>query len=66
VLNKNQKDSIHGRFQIAGEKVYLSYQAYGFDAKSSEIKATRQGKLDRDQFDLDLPPLSATLFVCQE
>jgi mannan endo-1,4-beta-mannosidase len=66
VLNKNQKDSIHGRFQIDGDRAYLSYQAYRFDAKSSGIKATCQGKLGQNQFDLDLPPLSATVFVCQE
>ncbi len=65
VLNKNQKDSIHGRFQIDGARIYESYQAYGFDAKSPDLRLVRQDKLHQNQFDLDLPPLSATLFVCQ-
>jgi mannan endo-1,4-beta-mannosidase len=65
VLNKNQKDSIHGRFQIEGTRLYESYQAYGFDGKSPDLKPIRRDKLHQNQFDLDLPALSATVFVCQ-
>jgi mannan endo-1,4-beta-mannosidase len=66
VLNKNQKDSIHARFQIDGTRVYGSYQAYGFDAKSPDLKSIRRDKIHQNQFDLDLPALSATIFVCEE
>ncbi|MGH7738848.1 MAG: glycoside hydrolase family 44 protein, partial [bacterium] len=66
VLNKNLKNNIHGRFQIDGSQAYSHYQAYGFNARSSEVKPWRQGTLNHNQFDLDLPPLSATLFVCEQ
>jgi mannan endo-1,4-beta-mannosidase len=64
VLNKNQKNSIHGKFQIQGKETYQSYQSYGFDSNSPEIKSLKKDKIDENKFDYSLPPLSATLLVC--
>jgi mannan endo-1,4-beta-mannosidase len=63
VLNKNQKDSIHGKFRIDGSQIYGQYQSYGFDAESPSIKFLRKGNLNQNKFEYDLQPLSATLFV---
>ena len=65
VLNKDQKDSLHGKFQFKGKGAYGTYEAYAFDAKSPEIKLVKKDKVDKDHFDYSLPPLSATLFVCR-
>ena len=64
-LNKSQKDSIHGKFKFQGRETYQSFEAYGFDAHSPEIKLVRKGKVDKDHFEAELPPLSATVFVCR-
>jgi mannan endo-1,4-beta-mannosidase len=65
VLNKNQKDSIQGKFSLQGNGAYKAFAAYGFDSKSPEIKFIKNGNIGANQFDYSLPPLSATLFVCQ-
>ncbi len=65
VLNKNQKDSLHGKFKFKGNEAYKAYEAYGFDSKSPDIKLVKNGNVDKDHFDYSLPPLSATLFVCR-
>ena len=64
VLNKNQKDSIHGKFKFKGNETYSSYEAYAFDRTSPEIKLVKKDKVEKDHFDYSLPPLSATVFVC--
>ena len=64
VLNKNQKDSLHGKFKFKAKEAYKTYEAYGFDSKSADIKLVKNGNVDKDHFDYSLPPLSATLFVC--
>jgi mannan endo-1,4-beta-mannosidase len=64
VLNKNQKDSIQGKFKIQGRQIYNTYECFGFDSKSAEIKPLKKDNLNSNQFDYSLPPLSATLFVC--
>ncbi len=65
VLNKNQKDAVHGKFKIQSNSEFAGYTCYGFDSHSPEIKAEKPGKLSNNQFDMNLPPLSATLFVCR-
>ena len=64
-LNKNQKDSIQGKFKVQGKTVYKTYEAYSFDSNSSDIKEVKKGNFDKDHFDYSLPPLSATLLVCK-
>ena len=65
VLNKNQKDSLHGKFKFQGKETYKEYEAYAFDAKSADIKQVKKDHIDKDHFDYSLPPLTATLFVCR-
>jgi mannan endo-1,4-beta-mannosidase len=64
VLNKNQKDSVHAKIKFQGTEVYQAFESYGFNGQSSEIKPFKAGPIERDHFDCELPPLSATLFVC--
>ncbi|HJT24204.1 MAG TPA: hypothetical protein VJ873_06480, partial [bacterium] len=64
VLNKNQKDFLHGKFKFKGQETYSSYEAYSFGKDSPEIKLVKKDKVDKDHFDYSLPPLSATVFVC--
>jgi mannan endo-1,4-beta-mannosidase len=65
VLNKNQKDSIHGKFKFQGKESYSTYEAYAFGKDSPEIKKVKKDNIDKDHFDYSLPPLSATVFVCR-
>lgn len=65
VINKNQTNSINGKFKIQGQTSYKAYAAYGFNAKSSAIQTLSGGSLSQNQFDYSLAPLSATLFVCR-
>ncbi len=64
VINKNQKDSLSGKFKIQGKTVYKTYASYGFDSKSPAIQPLKKDNLNQNQFNYSLPPLSATLFVC--
>ncbi len=63
VINKNQTDSINGKFKIQGQNDYKTYAAYGFNPKSPEIQSLSGGSLNQNQFNYSLTPLSATLFV---
>lgn len=65
VLNKNQKNSVHGKFKFQGRETYKTYEAYAFDSHSPEIKPVKKGGVDKGGFDYSLPPLSATIFVCR-
>jgi mannan endo-1,4-beta-mannosidase len=65
VLNKNQKESVSGKFEIQGKTSYQSWQRYGFDSQSAEIKLMGSGSLSQNKFDYSLPPLTASLFVCR-
>jgi len=65
VLNKNQKESVAGKFEIQGKTGFKTWQRFGFDAQSAEIKPTGSGSLSQNKFDYSLPPLSASVFVCQ-
>ncbi|HET9869675.1 MAG TPA: glycoside hydrolase family 44 protein [bacterium] len=65
-LNKDPQRTLHGVFEVRGQTPYARYQAYGFNARSPAVKPVRSGSLDQGRFDLDLPPLSATIFVCAD
>ena len=64
-LNKNQKDAAKGQIKIQGKSTYKTYEAYGFDGSSPEIKSFKKGNIDKDHFDYSIPPLTAMIFVCQ-
>jgi hypothetical protein len=65
VLNKNQRESLTGKFEIQGKEGYKNWQRYGFNPQSAEIKLMGSGALCQNKFDYSLPPLTASLFVCQ-
>jgi mannan endo-1,4-beta-mannosidase len=65
VINKDQKETLTGKFQIGTGGTYKTYASYGFDALSPEIKALKKGGIGDNKFSYDLAPLSATLFVLQ-
>ena len=65
VINKNQQNSINGKFKIKSAAVYKTFTAYGFNTKSSTITHLPDGNLKQNQFEYNLAPLSATLLVCQ-
>jgi mannan endo-1,4-beta-mannosidase len=65
VINKDQKETLNGKFQVGEMAAYKTYASYGFDALSPEIKALKKGGLDGNKFSYSLAPLSATLFVLQ-
>jgi mannan endo-1,4-beta-mannosidase len=65
VLNKDQKESVAGKFEILGKAVYKSWVRYGFDAQSAEIQPLGSGPISQNKFDYSLPSLTANLFVCR-
>jgi mannan endo-1,4-beta-mannosidase len=65
VINKNQQNSISGKFKVKGTTVYKTFASYGFNAKSAAITTLPNGTLNENQFNYNLAPLSATLLVCQ-
>jgi mannan endo-1,4-beta-mannosidase len=64
-LNKDLTNQVQGKFDFQGAETYRTYQAYGFDGKSAEVRLLKSGNLQKDHLDYPLPPLSATLFVCR-
>ena len=66
ILNKNQRDSIHGQVKLQGRNTYVSFEAFSFKGDSPEIKPVKKDKVEKNHFDYSLPPLSATLFVLQQ
>ena len=65
VLNKSQKDPVKGQFKIQGKTNYGAYESYGFDSKSALLAAGKKGKVEKNQFEISLAPLSAAVFVCR-
>ena len=64
-LNKNQKDTVKGVIKIQGKAAYKTWEAYGFDGHSPEVKPLQKGKIEKGRFDYSLAPLSAVIFACQ-
>ena len=65
VLNKDQKESVSGKFEIQGKAAYKNWTCYGFDGRSAEIQPLGSGLLNQNKFDYSMPPLTANLFVLQ-
>jgi hypothetical protein len=67
VINKDQHAKYTGKLQIQGATQYDSVQAFVLDKNSPEIRrAAGKLALKNNQLDYVLPPLSATLFVCEK
>jgi mannan endo-1,4-beta-mannosidase len=67
-INKDQKETVKGKFKIKGKSSYKTFTSYLLDSRSSDIRPIKPElapALDRNEFSYALPPLSATLFVCR-
>jgi mannan endo-1,4-beta-mannosidase len=66
VLNKDQKETLQGKFQLEGMTSYKDFESFGFDGTSSDIRPLKKGGVSGNKFTLALPPLSATVIVCHQ
>jgi hypothetical protein len=64
VINKDQQATFNGKFDIRGGG-YGSAKVYAFDGSKAEIQSLPAVEIKNDRLEYRLPPLSATLFVCQ-
>jgi Glycoside hydrolase family 44 len=64
VINKDQQATYGGKFDIRGGG-YGSAKVYAFDASKADIQSLPDVAIKNDHLEYRLPPLSATLFVCQ-
>jgi mannan endo-1,4-beta-mannosidase len=64
VINKDQRATFNGRIDIKGGK-YGKAQVFAFDGSSADVRALGDAPINGGQLAYRLPPLSATLFVCQ-
>jgi Glycoside hydrolase family 44 len=64
VINKDQQATYGGKLDIRGGG-YGSAKVFAFDGKKADIQALPAVEIKNDRIDYRLPPLSATLFVCQ-
>ncbi len=66
VINKSQRARYLGKFKIQGAVQYDTVSAYVVDKSSPAIRqASDKPVLKDNQLEYVLPPLSATLFVCE-
>jgi len=65
VLNKGQKETLQGKFHLDGTVSYKSFESFGFDGASPEIKPLKKGGISGNKFTYPLAPLSAILIVCR-
>jgi mannan endo-1,4-beta-mannosidase len=66
VINKDQRASYAGRVAIQGPASYDVAQVYRLDKTSPRIQAIPEKvEIRGNRLDYSLPPLSATLFVCE-
>jgi len=65
VINKGQKETLQGKFKLEGTASYKTFESFGFDGTSPEIRPLKKGGLSGNKFSYSLPPLSATLIVCK-
>ncbi|MDP9002975.1 MAG: glycoside hydrolase family 44 protein [Myxococcota bacterium] len=65
VINKDQRAAYAGKLVFHGPAKYAMAQAYELDGTSPELRPTQRLDIKNNQLDYALPPLSATLFVCE-
>jgi Glycoside hydrolase family 44 len=67
VINKDQRASYTGHFTIRGPAQYALEQAYRLDHTAPRVQPAFDKAVIRDnRLEYVLPPLSATLFVCEK
>jgi hypothetical protein len=63
-LNKGQKEPIQGKVELEGGTIYRSFESFGFDGSSPDIKPLKKGGISGNKFTYALAPLSAALIFC--
>jgi hypothetical protein len=63
VLNKQQHTVYGGKIAIKGAH-YATAKVFAFDGSSPSVRSLPDAQLKDDVLSYRLPPLSATLFVC--
>ncbi|MBC8131392.1 MAG: hypothetical protein H7X95_00315 [Deltaproteobacteria bacterium] len=66
VINKSQQAKFAARIQIAGATKYGQAQAFVLGTGATSVKAAGKVEIKENQISHTLPPLSATLFVCEK
>lgn len=67
VINKDQRTKYSGHIAIAGPAAYTTARVFRLDPTSPQIQAVAQPIAIRgNQIEYSLPPLTATLFVCEK
>lgn len=67
VINKDQRAKYTGHVAIAGPTVYTTARVFRLDASSPQIQTAAQPvEIHGNQIEYSLPPLTATLFVCEK
>jgi Glycoside hydrolase family 44 len=65
VINKDQRAVFAGKLHLRGATKYAKAQAYVLDGTSPAVRAADKLEIKDNQIDYKLPPLSATLFICE-
>ncbi len=66
VINKDLRAKYSGTVTIRGAAKYTSAQAYSLDKSGPEVRPGQKVELHDNRLQYALPPLSATLFVCEK
>jgi hypothetical protein len=64
VINKEQQTSFNGKLDIKGGN-YSKAQVFTMDSRKAEVRAVGSVDIKNNKIEYRLPPLTATLFVCQ-
>jgi hypothetical protein len=66
VINKDQRARYTAKLALHGATKYVRAQTYVLDKTSPQIRPAQKLEIKDNQIECTLPPLSATLFVCDE
>jgi mannan endo-1,4-beta-mannosidase len=66
VVNKDQAARYAGQIKLGGAAQYATVHAYVLDKSSPEVHPGPAVEIKDNRIDYALPPLSATLFVCEK
>ncbi len=65
-INKEQSARYDGQITLGGSGSYTVARAYVMDKTSAEVRGAGSVPVKDNRIDYSLPPLSATLFVCEK
>jgi mannan endo-1,4-beta-mannosidase len=65
VINKHQQKRFDGELRLGGPQRYSRARSFRFDGSGPELKPGAAADIEDNVLRAKLPPLSATLFVCE-